>query len=312
MTTAELQALTDRSPTAILVEQRFPLGLNTRIESIRSLYEQAKVGRWDPYRDVTWEDLRIGDFDTPTCESARRVWSRRAWTEYTGLAETPALLVRFCLELGREADPKYFLTVRNTEEAWHIECFHQIAERLGGYLNRPDNAAWEPVFNQQRYRVALDGRQPLDPYVAVHCAMEDGLEFDLSVLYRQHSTQPAVATVMERITAAKQRHAAFGWLYLQARAAQMDAPARAAVAAHIVRWIEDVLWKGYHVPTLSTEIPTALDTADRLLLARAGLGAAEAADEEAVVVDWLARSRQRLAELDITLPPIRHARLGRV
>ncbi|MDO9435648.1 hypothetical protein [Hydrogenophaga sp.] len=311
MTTA-LQAPPGQTPTAILVEQRFPLGLNTRIESIRSLYEQAKVGRWDPYRDVAWDDLRPGDHDKATCDAARRVWSRRAWTEYTALAETPALLVRFCLELGREADPKYFLTVRNTEEAWHIECFHEIAERLGGYLDRPGDAAWEPVFNQHRYRQALDGRQPIDPYVAVHCAMEDGLEFDLCALYREHSRDPAVAKVMERITAAKQRHAAFGWLYLEARAAQMEPLARAQVAEHIARWIGEVLWKGYHVPTLSTDIDTAQDTADRHLLAIAGLGAAEAADEEAVVVDWLARSRQRLAEFDIALPPIRHSRLGLV
>ncbi len=311
MTTA-LQAPPGQRTTAILVEQRFPLGLSTRIESIRSLYEQAKVGRWDPYRDVDWDDLRASDFDAPICAAARRVWSRRAWTEYTALAETPALLVRFCLELGREADPKYFLTVRNTEEAWHIECFHQIAERLGGYLDRPGDAAWEPVFNQHRYRQALDGREPIDPYVAVHCAMEDGLEFDLCTLYRGHSAQPVVAGVMERITQAKQRHAAFGWLYLETRAALMAPAARAQVAEHIARWIGEVLWKGHHVPSLSSDIDTAQDRADRRLLASTGLGVAEAADEEAVVVDWLARSRQRLAEFDIALPPIRHARLGLV
>lgn len=307
-----LQAPPATGTTAILVEQRFPLGLSTTIDSIRSLYEQAKAGRWDPYRDVPWDDLRAGDFDAPTADAARRVWSRRAWTEYTGLAETPALLVRFCLELGREADPKYFLTVRNTEEAWHIECFHQIAENLGGYLDRPGDPAWEAVFNQHRYRVALDGRQPLDPYVAVHCAMEDGLEFDLSTLYRRHSAHPALAAVMEKITQAKQRHATFGWLYLASRAAQMDQAARTAVAEHIARWIGEVLWKGYHLPTLSSDIDTAQDAADRQRLAQAGLGAALAVDEEAVMVDWLARSRQRLGELDIELPLLRHARLGLV
>ena len=51
----------------------------------------------------------------------------------------PALLIRFCLEPGREADPKYFLTVRNTEEAWHVESFHRVAELCGGYLDRPAN-----------------------------------------------------------------------------------------------------------------------------------------------------------------------------
>ena len=56
------------------------------------------------------------------------------WIEATGLTETPALLMRFCMEAGREIDPKFYLTVRNTEEAWHVECFDRVAEAFGGRM----------------------------------------------------------------------------------------------------------------------------------------------------------------------------------
>jgi len=307
-----MTAISQNASTALLNEKRFPLGLSERIKSIRSLYEEAKVARWDPYRDVAWRGLDATGVDARTAEAARRFWSQRAWTEYTGLAETPALLVRFCLELDREADPKYFLTVRNTEEAWSIECFHRIAEAMGGYLCEPTDAAWKPVYNQHLYKVALDARNALDPYVAVHCALEDGLEYDLFRAFGEHASQPVIRSVLDKVTASKLRHAKFGWLYLETRAARMDHRAREAVASHVVAWVGNVLWQGYHVPSLSSAIDTTCDVEDRRLLAAAGLGAAPAAEEEAVVIDALARARRRLAELDIELPLVQHPRLGGV
>ena len=142
--------------TRLPVERRFPLGLSSDLATVRKLYDEGKTLNWEPLKDLDWKSLGAGDYDDATREAARAIWSRRAWTEYTALAETPALLIRFCLETDREVDPKYFLTVRNTEEAWHVECFHRLAEAFGGYLASPAQAAWEPVFNQRLYRVALD------------------------------------------------------------------------------------------------------------------------------------------------------------
>lgn len=297
-------------PTPILVERRFPLDLSDSIDAIRELYEAGKRSRWDPERDVPWAELDLSRHSQPVREAARRVWSRRAWIEYTGLAETPALLIRFCLEPGREADPKYFLTVRNTEEAWHVESFHRMAEACGGYLERPPNPAWESVINQTLYRQALDANQPLDEYVAVHCAVEDGLELELFEAYLANTRDPVVRALLTRVVADKRRHAEFGWLYLAARAGALSAEQKAGTARAITAWVDRVALAGYHVPTLSASIDTREDAASAALVAEAGLGAATPEAEEQIFMAYLGRARQRLRELGIEAPATRHARLG--
>ena len=77
--------------TKIIVERRFPLDLRQSISSIRELYETGKRERWDPDKDVPWDAFDRSAYGAATLDAARRVWSRRAWIEYTGLAETPAL-----------------------------------------------------------------------------------------------------------------------------------------------------------------------------------------------------------------------------
>jgi len=300
------------APTPLLVERRFPLELKHSIQSIRALYESGKDARWTPAKDIAWDAFAPDTVPQAARDAARQVWSRRAWLEYTGLAETPALLIRFCLEAGRESDPKYFLTVRNTEEAWHIECFHRYAKLLGGYLDRPADARWEDVLNRTLYRDALDASQPLDTYVAVHCAVEDGLDLALYRLYAGNAREPVVAQILARVLADKERHAAFGWLYLAERAARMDAAARAAVATQIEAWLRHVAFTGYHIPSLSSSIDTAADDAAATLAAEAGLGAATPAQERASFRQYLADARTRLGELGIVLPVLRHPSLGEV
>lgn len=299
-------------PTRLFVERRFPLAMTSHIGSIRELYEQAKAARWDPQRHIAWTALDASACSPEVRAAARSVWSRRAWLEYTGLAETPALIIRFCLETGREPDPKFFLTVRNTEEAWHVEVFHRLAEAFGGYLDRPADRAWEPVFDQTLYREALDADQSLDAYVATHCAVEDGLEADLFDAYRDNARDPVVRSVLDKVAADKRRHAEFGWLYLASRADALDAPAREAVAARIGTWIRTVAFAGYQVPSLATAIDTAGLAADAALCAGAGLGAVEAAQEQAIFRAYVGRARTRLGELGITLPGFEHPMLGAV
>jgi hypothetical protein len=297
-------------PTPLLVERRFPLDLARSLGSVRELYEAGKAERWDPVRDIGWSAFERDRYAEPVLDAARRVWSRRAWIEYTGLAETPALLIRFCLEPGREADPKYFLTVRNTEEAWHVESFHRMAEACGGYFDRPADPAWEAVINQTLYRQALDAGQPLDQYVAVHCAVEDGLELELYETYLRNVRDPVAEKLLRLVVTDKRRHAEFGWLYLAARAPELEASARVAIGTAIARWLGAVALGGYHVPSLATAIDARAERAAATLVAESGLGGATPEAEEACFAAYLARARQRLAELDIAVPALAHARLG--
>lgn len=296
--------------TPLLVERRFPLDLAGSIASIRELYETGKRECWSPTGQIAWDRLEPAAIPQDVRDAARLVWSRRAWLEYTGLAETPALLIRFCLELGRESDPKYFLTVRNTEEAWHIECYHRYAGLLGGYIDRPSDARWERVINRTLYRNVLDASVSLDAYVAVHCALEDGLELELSRLYLANARDPVAAEILQHVVADKERHASFGWLYLQQRAASMNAEQKAQVQAAMQSWVTHVVFSGYHIPSLSTEIADAPLLAAATRVAESGLGAATPAQEEKTLASYLERARERLSELDLVLSPALHPRLG--
>jgi hypothetical protein len=305
-----MTAVTQATP--MKVERRFPLDLHKADDDIRGLYEVAKNARWNPDSDLPWGGSALAGVSDEVRMAARRVWSRRAWVEYTGMTETPALLIRFCLELNRESDPKYFLTVRNTEEAWHVESYHRYAETCGGYVESPADPAWEAVFNRTLYRDALNADVSIDAYVAAHCAFVDGLEYQLAGAWLANAAEPLARAVLERCLGDYERHAAFGWMYAKRRAATMDDELRRRVTAALKRHIEEVEFAGYHCASLATRIDAAPEIADLERVAAAGLGAATAAQEEAIFRDWLTLSRQRFAELGLELPMIEHPRLGSV
>jgi hypothetical protein len=289
------------SPLRLLVERRFPLEMNVTLPEIRELYDSGKTGRWNPHRDIDWSALLPERYDEQTRRAACRSWSRRLWIEATGLTETPALIVRFCMEVGREIDPKFYLTTRNTEEAWHVECFDRIAEAFGGRVARPAERSYETVFNRNLHRRVLDAAQHLDSYVTVHAAFEDGLELELCRAWRKNADNKAIAAVLDRVIADKERHAAFGWLYLASRAPHWSAEERATIADELTAHVRDTELRGYHCPWLAPEHALAEAEADALVAA-AGLGGASRAMEEDVLVAYVANARARLAEFGVAVP----------
>jgi hypothetical protein len=301
MTIATDQAPRSAPPLRLLVERRFPLEMNVTLPEIRKLYDSGKAGRWNPHRDIDWGALAADGYDEQIRQAARLTWSRRIWMEATGLTETPALIVRFCMEAGREIDPKFYLTTRNTEEAWHIECFDRIAEAFGGRVSRPVERDYESVFNRNLHRRVLDAGQHLDSYVAVHAAFEDGLELELCRAWRMEAANPAIAAVLDRVIADKERHAAFGWLYLASRAPQWTDKERLSVAEELTAHVWGTELKGYHCPWLAPEYALAEAEADATI-AITGLGAASRAAEEDVLVSYVGNARTRLAELGVVLP----------
>lgn len=300
------------SPTPILVERRFPLDLRHRDGAIRDLYVTGKTERWVPDRDIPWSKFDPAGHAPDAAAAARLAWSRRAWLEYTGLQETPAVLIRFCLEPGREADPKYFLTVRNTEEAWNTECFHRLAKLFGGFVDQPSNQAYRDLYNHGFHREVLDADNSLDEYVAAHCAFEDGLELELFRAYLDNARDPVVRAVLERAVQAKERHAAFGWHYVEDRAGMLDAEARAGIGAAIARFVTEVEFRGYHLAWLAPDgIADDIAAADEATAA-AGLGAADRKTEGEILRRYLLDSRAKLATVGIDLPAVEHPALGTI
>jgi hypothetical protein len=286
----------------IPTERRFPLHLEPAIRTIRDLYDEAKQSRWDPERDIPWRDFDPARYTPETLAATRLSWSRKAWTEYGGLPETPALIIRFCLEHERESDPKYFLTVRNTEEAWHLECCHRFAELCGGFIEEPADPAYRALFEQGLHRQALDAARNLDAYVAAQIGIGDGLDLELCRLHRDNARDPVARAILDRLADDKARHAAFGWCYLETRAAQWSAADRAAIATEVEQVIRDVELKGFHCVWLAGAARD-IAAADRLTHA-AGLGAATRDAEEPVLRRFLADAAVQFARLGVPVSPV--------
>ena len=280
----------------IPVERRFPLHLEPSIGSIRDLYDQAKQSRWDPERDIPWASFDRSRYAPDVLGAASLSWSRKAWTEYGGLPETPALIIRFCLEHERESDPKYFLTVRNTEEAWHLDCCHRFAELCGGFVEEPASATYAALFNQGLHREALDASCSLDAYVAAHIGVQDGLDLELTRLHRDNARDPVARAILDRLVADKTRHAAFGWLYLETRAAGWGGPERRVIAAEVEHVVRDIELAGFRCVWLSEAMD--ITKADRITH-KAGLGAATREEEEPMLHRYLADAAAQFANLGI-------------
>ncbi|WP_423460569.1 hypothetical protein [Ottowia sp. VDI28] len=168
------------------------------------------------------------------------------------------------------------------------------------------------MINRTLYRDALNATQSLDAYVATQCAMADGLELELYRLYASNAREPIAAEILKHAVQAKERHASFGWLYLEERAARMDAAAKQMVAAQITGWITDVAFSGYHIPSLSTTIDAQAEDAASTLAAEAGLGAATPESERLAFKAYLQNAFNRLEQLGFAVARPEHPVLGKV
>src|SRR3989442_1763068 len=105
---------------AYVLEQRYPLPLSSAMPDVWELWRRAKTLQWDPQTDIPWEELHAERYSAEQLLAAQMYWSRRTWGEYGAISESPALLLRFCLE-RRLLDPPVFFTLRPMEEGRHAE-----------------------------------------------------------------------------------------------------------------------------------------------------------------------------------------------
>ncbi|MGH8766176.1 MAG: hypothetical protein ACRET8_10715 [Burkholderiales bacterium] len=282
----------------ILQEYRFPLHLEPTVESIWALYSRAKNERWDPSRSIAWDKLEAERHAPQLREAARLVWSHRAWLLFGRLSETPALLVRFCLERQRESDPKYFLSLRGTDEAWHLDVCHRLASGFGGFIAEPRDPAYAAQFNQTLHREVLDADFSLDAHVGAYVALREHLEAALLGAARSATTDPVIGSALDFMLRDKHRHAQFGWLYLAERAAQFDDDARGAIAARATGMMERFYASGLMVPALAPAVAGDVAAAYETTAA-AGLGAAPLPAQRDALRGALDEAQAKFAALGI-------------
>jgi len=288
--------------TKILVEQRFPVRLGQQVASLEDAYRKEKGAHWNPVADIPWDQLDADSLPQRDREAARLMWSRRLWAAYGYLAETPAVLIRLCLEFGRPISPKFFLTVRNTQEACHIDVLQKMAEAYGGYLPKPASKNYAAILNLDLAQRILDADTPIDAYILAHCAIKIGAEAVLYELYGTAVENDAISTALALIAEDKRRHAAFGWEFVADRLPGWDAADREAASAEIVRVFDEIILSGYLTPFCAAPGLADDERAAERHAASAGLGSAGEAQQRQALTGYLSEVRERLLGMSIEPP----------
>ncbi|HEV8439064.1 MAG TPA: hypothetical protein VGT40_13285 [Methylomirabilota bacterium] len=297
-----------------LPEERYPLSLRPAMPDVWELWQRAKRLEWDPQTDIPWEELRPERYTAAQILAARMYWSRRTWGEYGAISESPALLLRFCLE-NRHPDLRFFFTMRTMEEGRHAEASWLMAERLGGYFSEPQNPPTVGAVGTHGVRrMAFDPDAALEGiFASLVCAAEEIL-IDVFRATVDRATNPAVRRMMELILRDEVRHIAFGWQCLDAWAPSFAPETVQNIERAVVTMIEQVEFRGYRNLWLALEggdaTPAEID-ADRVSC-EAGLGGSAPEDEMRVFPEFLGKIRKRMAPWGVTIPFFDHPRLGRV
>ena len=291
------------SVTTILPEYRFPLHLESSLDAVWKLYHEGKQSRWEPSRSITWPaaDRMRERYGGEVLAAARLVWSHQVWRLFGRLTESPALLVRFCLERDRESDPKYFLSMRCTEDAKHVDACDRFAKCLGGLIDTPADREFAAGFTQSLFRDALDAAHALDAYLAAHVAWADAIDAALLEALRDAATDPTARELLTCLAADRRRQAAFGWHYVARRAPGWHADDIAAIERRL-EWVDrNMLASGVLTPWLSDTAP-AREVADAHALAgAAGLGGLDRVTALATIDSAVTDCRRRFQLLQPAL-----------
>ncbi|MBT3535521.1 MAG: ferritin-like domain-containing protein, partial [Rhodospirillaceae bacterium] len=255
-------------------EQRFPLKLAPEIPHIRSLFHASAKNQWDPKTDVDWDLLDLSQYSEEQLRGAREFWSRRAWSEYGAISESPALQIRFCQD-RLEPDLQLYFTIRTQEESRHAEACHMMAEKLGGYIEEPYVNVYEKSVSTHGVRaMALDPNTPLEAIIAALVCAAEEFAFDVFKHLYAIGTNPVSKQILRLVMRDEVRHCAFGWTFMEHRIKSLTPEQIKKVEEAVIVMVRDVELNGYHRAWLAPETPASIleVEADRLSC-EAGLGA---------------------------------------
>ena len=289
----------------MLIERRFPVRLGQKVELLEDAYRTEKSANWNPVSAIPWGLLEVNGLEQRNRDAARLMWSRRLWVAYGYLSETPATLIRLCLELDRPISPKFFLTVRNTQEACHIVVMQRMAEAYGGYISKPASTVYASTLNLDLSRRILHADTSIDAYVLAHCAIKIGVEAILYELHQNTVKNKAIATALGLIADDKRRHAAFGWDFVEERLKFWDDADHRVAEDEIARAFDDVIFSGYLTPFLAASGVADEERTAEDFSSIAGLGCANEIQQRQALAEFLTVTRKRLSDMSINIPSYR-------
>ncbi len=287
----------------------FPLELDKPIPAIRELYRRAKSTEWNPATDVAWDRLDVAGYSEAQLFAARQYWSRRAWSEYGAIAESPALLLRFAKE-HRETDLSLFWTIRTQEEIRHADVCRRMADALGGYFPEPVTKDLEASVATHGVRgMSFDADTPLEALFASLICCAEVIAFDVFRALIKTTVDPVAKQILQLIFRDEVRHCDFGWSYMDYRVPDLTTAELAMVRDKVVWMMEEIELKGYHSTWLSPTPDLSEMETDRVVY-EAGLGATVEEVEKPVIIDSVRGMRKRMAAWGVEVPLFTHPKMG--
>ena len=257
------------------------------------------------------ESLNPDAYTQTQRDAARLYWSRRAWGEYGAISESPALQIRFSQE-RRPSDMQLFFTIRSQEEARHAEVCHDMAERLGGYIEKPIEQLFQgSVATHGVRRAALDASVPLEGIIAALVCTAEEIAFDLFRHLVDVTIDPVAKQIVRLIMRDESRHCAFGWYFLEEVCGDLSVEQKTMIEQAVVAMIEKVELNGYHSVWLAPDNPaTRHEIETDVITHAAGLGATIEELEKPVFIASIERIRQQMLPIGINLPMFTHPKVG--
>lgn len=292
-------------------ESRFPLNFNSKMPKIRELFQQATKNQWDPKLDIPWDKLDPETYTQEQRDAARLYWSRRAWGEYGAISESPSLQIRFAEE-DRPSDMQMFFSIRSQEEARHAEVCHDMAERLGGYIEKPIEQLFQTSVSTHGVRqAALKADVPLEGIIAALVCTAEEIAFDVFKHLQEVTTDPVALQIVRYIMRDESRHCAFGWYFLEEICEDLSDEQKDMIRDAVVNMMEKVELNGYHSVWLAPDNPaTQHEIQTDVVTHDAGLGATIEEKEKPIFIESVARIRKQMGDLGITIPQFTHPKIA--
>lgn len=295
-----------------LEEKRFPLNLHPVFPDIRSLWDMSNKHAWDPNTAIPWDQFDAKKYSREQLDAARLYWSRRAWTEYTGTAESPAVLLRLIMEPDREIDAKLFWSVQTLEETRHCIASYMLAEKLGGYHSAPPSSPPKSTSHRGIREKVLNPNISFEAFVIAHICIGETIAAKMFEERYRACTDPVAKELVRLILKDETRHIQFGWRYMAHKVKTFTPELIAEMERIAVDVMENSELKGFHciwmVPNQHTQ---ALIDANNITAA-AGLGGATPERELAALIESVGDIRRNMAPWGITIPIFDHPQFGRI
>jgi hypothetical protein len=267
----ELGALDPESNFELGIEARFPLDLTSTKPTMWEAYEASLVQSWDPEDESLWSDFDFDRYTAGERAAGALVWSHRAWVEHSAIAESEAVLVRACLEVGVSADFKYCVSMRAVERARSTDLCHIFATRLDGYHSSPRTEELADLLNDELVRRVLHAKSDIGAYIGAHLVAQSTIDLRTWECARTNS-DAGLGRIVDHVIRDKARMLKVAWLYMEDAVSNNSNESRNLISSNINHVLFEEEARGRQLSAFLSSGSDATGLAEANRIAAAGLG----------------------------------------